>query len=134
MRSGSSARSSAPCSCSRSTASMSSTARLLGRRSVRRLAKRERLAAAGERALGREHPIALAPSVRAHAEVRVVELVHMQTARLAATVGPGLAEAGCHRDRYGPLDPCGDLELSSLRDRALMDVPGHDQLRARVDE
>jgi hypothetical protein len=68
------------------------------------------------------------------AEARLVELVHVQAACLAAAVRPRLPKAGRYRHRDPALAAGRDLELAAFGDRALMDVPGHDQLRACVDE
>ena len=77
----------------------------------------------------------LAPDVGEDAELRRLELVHVEAARLAAAVRPWLAEPRRDRDDDGVLAARrGQLELAPLRDRALVDVPGEDQVGARFDQ
>src|SRR5438046_9309018 len=95
---------------------------------------RKGLTAAGERALRRECPTVAAPRVRGHVEVRVVELVDVQPARLAAPVRPRLAQTGSDRHGDAVLAALRDLELSAFGDRALVDVAGDDQFGARIHE
>ena len=56
----------------------------------RRLAQGQRLAATREEALRRQRPATVAPRVGVDAQVRLVELVDVQAARLAAAVRPRL--------------------------------------------
>ena len=67
-------------------------------------------------------------------ERALVRLVDEQAAGLPAPVGPRLAEPGRGCDGRAALTLRPDLELVPLGDRALVGVPGDDQLRARVDE
>ena len=58
----------------------------------------------------------------------------MDASRLAAATRTRLSESGCDRDGHAPHAAGDDLELVSLADRRLVDVPGEDQLRACIHE
>ena len=91
----SSSRSSAPCCCSTCTAGSPRAAA-----SPTRLVSNDRGSApARERPLGRERPAAVTPRVRVDVQVRLVELVDVQSPRLAAPVRARLSEP--RRDRDG---------------------------------
>ena len=93
------------------------------------------LTAARERAHGREPPAVVAPDVGVGTQAVGLDLVHVQPARLAPPVRARLTEARRDRDHDGALAAgTRDLELAPLRDRALMDVAGEDQVGARLDQ
>ena len=58
----------------------------------------------------------------------------MNAARLAPPARAGLAEAGGDRDGDATHPARDDLELMALADGGLVDMPGEDELGARVDE
>src|SRR5205085_10407433 len=94
----------------------------------------KRPAAARELPLGRQPPVARLPHVRVHAERVLARLVDVQATGLAPPVRAGLAEPGSDRDGHAVLASGRDLELAALAYRRLVDVPGEDQLGARVDQ
>src|SRR5205823_5682486 len=79
-------------------------------------------------------PVAALPDVGLDAERLGADLEEVQPARLAATVRPRLPEPRGDRDCDAALAAGRDLELPPLAHRRLVDVPGEDELRARVDE
>jgi len=68
------------------------------------------------------------------AQLLLVELVDVQPSRFAAAVRARLPQPRCDRHRNRVLAAGRDLEFAPLGNRALVDVPGDDQLRTRVDE
>ena len=63
-----------------------------------------------------------------------LDLVDVETARLALPLRARLAEAGRDRDDHRLLAAARDLELAPLAHRCLVDVPGEDQVGAARDE
>ena len=95
----------------------------------------ERLAAARERAHGRQPPAVLAPDVGEDANGPVADLVDVEPAGFAAAVRARLAEPGCDRHDHRVLAlRARELELAPLRDGALVDVPGEHEVGASLDE
>ena len=93
----------------------------------------EGLAAAREPAHGRQPPAVLAPDVREDAQRLRLDLVDVEAASLAPAVRAGLAEAGRDRDDDGVLAlRRRQLELATLGDGALVDMPREDELERSV--
>jgi hypothetical protein len=90
--------------------------------------------AARESALGYPAPVAPGPRVRERGERPFVGFEEMEAARLAPSLRARLAEPGRGNDGRPANLALHDLELVPLRDRALVDVAGDDQLGAGVHE
>src|SRR6187455_3203123 len=88
--------------------------------------------AARESALGYPAPVAPGPRVRDRGERPFVGFEEMEAARLAPPPRARLAEPGRGNDGRPANVALHDLELVPLRDRALVDVAGDDQLGAGV--
>jgi hypothetical protein len=92
----------------------------------------KRLAAARKAALPDQRPVVVLPDERRHVERRRLSLEHVEAASLSPALGARLAEARCERDCDAVFAAVNDLELAPLGDRALMDMPGEDELGAGV--